>query len=112
MYISASLDPRDIAYLSRFMPPDEIVTWIEVFGGDSLEALHMLNTALGGLHHADSEKPDKFDIAIMRLTEEIRKAVKKHFFKYKKAVAIEEEKNRKKREEAYASSGFRKDKTI
>lgn len=98
VYISASLDPRDIAYLSRFMPPDEIVTWIEVFGGDSLEALHMLNTALGGLHHADSENPDKFDIAIMRLTEEIRKAVKKNFFKYKRAVAIEEQKNREKRE--------------
>jgi hypothetical protein len=98
IYISASLEPRDIAYLSRFMPPDEIVAWIEVFGYDSLEALHMLNIALGGLHHADSENPDKFDKAIMDLTDDIRKAVKKHFNKYKKAVAIEEQKNREKRE--------------
>ena len=72
----------------------------------------MLNIALGGLHHADSENPDKFDKAIMELTDDIRKAVKKHFNRYKKAVAIEEEKNRKKREEAYASSGFRKNKII
>ena len=98
IYISASLEPRDIAYLSRFMPPDEIVAWIEVFGEDSLEALHMLNIALGGLHHADSENPDKFDKAIMLLTDEIRKAVKKNFFKYKKAVAVQEEKNRSDRE--------------
>jgi hypothetical protein len=112
IYISASLDPRDIAYLSRFMPPDEIVAWIEVFGEDSLEALHMLNIALGGLHHADSENPDKFDIAIMLLTDDIRKAVKKNFYKYKKAVAIEEQKNRKKREEAYASPGSRKSKSL
>ena len=112
VYISASLDPRDIAYLSRFMPPDEIVAWIEVFGEDSLEALHMLNTALGGLHHADSENPDKFDIAIMRLTDDIRKAVKKNFYKYKKAVAIEEQKIREKREDAYASPSSRKSKGL
>ena len=112
IYMSASLEPRDIAYLSRFMPPDEIVAWIEVFGYDSLEALHMLNIALGGLHHADSENPDKFDKAIMDLTDDIRKAVKKHFVKYTKAVAIEEQKNRTKREESYASSRLRKDKKI
>jgi len=112
VYISASLDPRDIAYLSRFMPPDEIVAWIEVFGEDSLEALHMLNTALGGLHHADSENPDKFDIAIMRLTDDIRKAVENNFYKYKKAVAIEEQKIRKNREEAYASPSSSKSKSL
>ncbi len=98
IFISASLEPRDVAYMSRFMPPDEIVEWIEIFGEDSLEALHMLNTALGGLHHADSDNPDKFDKAITLLTADIRNAVKKNFVKYKKAVAALEEKNRSDRE--------------
>lgn len=97
-YISALLEPRDIAYMSRFMPPDEVSEWIEKFGIDSLEALHMLNVALGGLHHADDENPDHFDKAVTQLTADIRSAVKKHFNKYKKAVATEELKNREKRE--------------
>ena len=111
-YISALLEPRDIAYMSRFMPPDEVSEWIEKFGIDSLEALHMLNIALGGLHHADDENPDHFDRAVTQLTRDIQSAVKKHFYKYKKAVAIEEQKNRTKREESYASSRLRKDKKI
>jgi hypothetical protein len=97
-YISALLEPRDIAYMSRFMPPDEASEWIDIFGIESLEALHMLNVALGGLHHADDENPDHFDKAVTQLTADIRSAVKKHFNKYKKAVAIEEQKNREKRE--------------
>lgn len=97
-YISALLEPRDIAYMSRFMPPDEVSEWIEKFGIDSLEALHMLNVALGGLHHADDENPDHFDKAVTQLTADIRSAVNKHFNKYKKAVATEEQKNREKRE--------------
>jgi hypothetical protein len=97
-YISALLEPRDIAYMSRFMPPDEVSEWIEKFGIDSLEALHMLNIALGGLHHADDENPDHFDRAVTQLTKDIRSAVKKHFYKYKRAVVIEEQKNREKRE--------------
>jgi hypothetical protein len=97
-YISALLEPRDIAYMSRFMPPDEVSEWIEKFGIDSLEALHMLDIALGGLHHADDENPDHFDRAVTQLTKDIRSAVKKHFYKYKRAVAIEEQKNREKRE--------------
>ena len=99
VYISAYLEPRDIAYLSRFMPPDEIVEWIEVFGEDSLEALHMLNIALGGLHHADSENPDSFDKAITHLTKDIRKAVKKNFVEYKKSLAEQAGKNKKKSKE-------------
>ena len=97
-YISALLEPRDIAYMSRFMPPDEVSEWIEKFGTDSLESLHMLNIALGGLHHADDENPDHFDRAVTQLTKDIRSAVKKHFYKYKRAVVIEEQKNREKRE--------------
>ena len=97
-YISALLEPRDIAYMSRFMPPDEVSEWIDIFGVDSLEALHMLNVALGGLHHADDENPDYFDKAVTQLTENIRNSVKKYFDKYKKAVAIEEKMNREKRE--------------
>ena len=97
-YISALLEPRDIAYMSRFMPPDEVSEWIEKFGIDSLEALHMLNIALGGLHHADDENPVHFDRAVTQLTKDIRSAVKKHFYKYKRAVVIEEQKNREKRE--------------
>jgi len=84
--------------MSRFMPPDEVSEWIEKFGIDSLEALHMLNIALGGLHHADDENPDHFDRAVTQLTKDIRSAVKKHFYKYKRAVVIEEQKNREKRE--------------
>jgi hypothetical protein len=97
-YISALLEPRDIAYLSRFMPIDEVSAWIEEFGEDSLEALHMLNVALGGLHHEDDLNPDNFDTAVTRLTKDIRTAAKKHFVKYKNAVAAQEQKNRLNRE--------------
>jgi hypothetical protein len=97
-YISALLEPRDIAYLSRFMPIDEVSAWIEEFGEDSLEALHMLNVALGGLHHEDDLNPDNFDTAVTRLTKDIRTAAKKHFVKYKNAVAAQEQKNRSNRE--------------
>ena len=97
-YISALLEPRDIAYLSRFMPIDEVSAWIEEFGEDSLAALHMLNVALGGLHHEDELNPDNFDTAVTRLTKDIRNAAKKHFVKYKNAIAAQEQKDRSNRE--------------
>jgi hypothetical protein len=97
-YIAALLEPRDIAYLSRFMPPDEISEWIAEFNEDSLEAAQMLDVALGGLHHVDDANPDSFDSAVTRLTRDIRAVVKKHFAKYKKDVSVNEFKIRSDRE--------------
>jgi hypothetical protein len=105
-YIAALLEPRDIAYISRFMPPDEIPEWISEFGLESLEALQMLNIALGGLHnegglqHEVGENADMYDTAVIRMTRDIRAVVKKHFVRFKKEVAHLEQKNRSDRENA------------
>jgi len=83
IYISVNLRVEDVAYLSRFMPVHQVTAWIEQFGEYSMEAVSMLQIALGGLHYADSVHPDPFDRAMEKLVADIRKQTAMRFREFK-----------------------------
>ena len=65
------------------MPVHQVTAWIEQFGEYSMEAVSMLQIALGGLHYADSVHPDPFDRAMEKLVADIRKQTAMRFREFK-----------------------------
>ena len=96
-YLAYRLNVHDIAYMSRFMPPDQVEEWMNIFGEDSLEALQMLNVALGGTRQAAPYKHDPFDMAVTALTKDIRKYTKRRFNEFKLQLQAENEINKTKK---------------
>ena len=79
------------------MPPDQVEEWMNIFGEDSLEALQMLNVALGGTRQAAPYKHDPFDMAVTALTKDIRKYTKRRFNEFKLQLQAENEINKTKK---------------
>ncbi len=100
-YISVDLNVEHVAHLSRFMPVHQVTAWIEQFGEDSMEAVSMLQIALGGLHYADRVHPDPFDRAMEKLVDDIRKQTAKRFKEFKTNLKKAEDDAKKRAEKAW-----------
>jgi hypothetical protein len=101
-YISVDLNVERVAYLSRFMPVHHVTAWIEQFGEDSMDAISMLQIALGGLHKPDREHPDPFDRAMEKLVDDIRKQTAKRFKEFKTGFKRAEDATAKRAKDEWA----------
>jgi hypothetical protein len=100
-YISVDLNVERVAYLSRFMPVHQVTAWIEQFGEDSMDAISMLQIALGGLHSADRVHPDPFDRAMEKLVDDIREKTAKRFKEFKTNLKKAEDEAKKRAKKAW-----------
>ena len=87
-FLDAKLELSEVQQIARFMPADEVASWVDWFGQESMLALEFLRIGLGEISHRSEFAGINVDEVASDLSEGIRRIVIEVFDKYESQLDL------------------------